>query len=103
MSRRNKQLGELLVEEGKLTGAQLETAMAEQRRGGRTLGRVLVELGMLAEAELLATLARQVGMRFVDLGSFAVDATAATRLPEAMARRHLALPIGYEDDRLLVA
>jgi len=103
MTRRTKQLGELLVEEGKLTAAQLETAAAEQRRVGRSLGRILVELGMLAEGELLATLARQVGMRFVDLGSYPVDATAVTKLSEAMARRHLALPIGYEDGRLLVA
>jgi type IV pilus assembly protein PilB len=103
MTRRTKQLGELLVEEGKLTAAQLETAVAEQRRVGRSLGRILVELGMLAEGELLATLARQVGMRFVDLGSYPIDATAVTKLSEAMARRHLALPIGYEDGRLLVA
>jgi type IV pilus assembly protein PilB len=100
---RSKQLGDLLVEEGKLTAAQLETAVTEQRRAGRSLGRVLVDLGMLSEGDLLATLARQVGMRFVDLGAVTVDPTAAAKLPEAMARRHLALPIGYEDGRLLVA
>jgi type IV pilus assembly protein PilB len=103
VTRRSKQLGDLLVEEGKLTAAQLETAETEQRRVGRSLGRVLVDLGMLSEGELLATLARQVGMRFVDLAAVTLDPTAAAKLPEAMARRHLALPIGYEDGRLLVA
>ena len=103
MSRRTMQLGELLVEEGKLTAAQLETAAAEQRASGRSLGRVLVELGMLSESELLSTLAAQVGMEFVDLGSVSIEPTAALRLPEAMARRHAAIPIGIEDGRLVVA
>jgi type IV pilus assembly protein PilB len=103
VSRRGLQLGDLLVSDGKLTQAQLDTAVTEQRSSGRSLGRVLVELGLLTEAELLSTLAAQVGMRFVDLGGMTIDPTAAARLPEPMARRHAALPIGFEDGRLVVA
>jgi type IV pilus assembly protein PilB len=103
MSRGTRQLGEVLVEEGKLTAAQLETAVAEQRESGRSLGRVLVDAGMLTEAELLSTLAAQVGMEFVDLTTVTVDPTAALRLPEAMARRHSAIPIAVEEGRLIVA
>src|SRR5918911_3773301 len=103
MSKQTKQLGELLLETGKLTEEQLNEALDEQRRVGRSLGRVLVELGMLTEQQLVATLAEQVGMRFVDLSEYPVDPLATSRLPEAMARRYSALPIGYDNGRLLVA
>jgi type IV pilus assembly protein PilB len=103
MANQTRQLGQLLLEEGKVTPEQLEAAVAEQRRVGHSLGRVLVELGILTEQSLVATLAHQIGLPFVDLGDHAIDPTAAAKLPLAMARRHSALPIGYEGDRLVVA
>jgi type IV pilus assembly protein PilB len=103
MANQTRQLGQLLLEEGRVSPAQLEAALAEQRRVGHSLGRVLVELGILTEQELVATLAKQIGMPFVDLSDYTIDPTAASRLPQAMARRHSALPIGYEGDRLVVA
>jgi type IV pilus assembly protein PilB len=103
MANQTRQLGQLLLEEGKVSPAQLEAAFAEQRRVGHSLGRVLVELGILTEQELVATLAKQIGMPFVDLSDRTIDPTAASRLPLAMAKRHCALPIGYDGDRLVVA
>ena len=42
-------------------------------------------------------------MRFVDLGDVPIDSAALMRLPGSVARRHSAIPIGYEDGKLLVA
>jgi type IV pilus assembly protein PilB len=39
----------------------------------------------------------------VDLTDFQIDGTAAMLIPEQVARRYRSLPIGYEEDRLLVA
>ncbi len=60
-------LGSLLIDEGLLTEAQLDAAVAEQSRSGKPLGRLLIEQGTISEAELVRTLARQVGLEFVDL------------------------------------
>jgi type IV pilus assembly protein PilB len=98
-----KQLGEILLENGLVTGAQLATAYDEHQRSGRSLGRVLVEQGVLSEGQLVAALATQIGLRFVDLTDFAVDGSAVTRVPDSVCRRYTALPIGYEDGKLLVA
>ncbi len=98
-----KQLGDILLERGLLDEEQLAVAVEEQRRLGRSLGRVLVERGALTESQLVAALAAQIGLRFVDLGEHAVDADALAGVPEALCRRHVALPIGYEDGTLLVA
>jgi type IV pilus assembly protein PilB len=64
---------------------------------------VLIEQGVLTESQLVAALATQIGLRFVDLGDFAVDGSAIGRVPGAVCRRHSAIPIGFEDGRLLVA
>lgn len=52
-------LGALLVHCGKLTVEQLELALAEQRQRGGRLGEVCVELGFFSEAELANLLAFQ--------------------------------------------
>jgi type IV pilus assembly protein PilB len=98
-----KQLGDVLLEGGHVTPAQLTAAVEQQRRAGRSLGRVLVDSGVLSETQLVAAMAVQIGLRFVDLSEFPVDVSAVVRVPEAVCRRHTALPVGYEDGKLLLA
>ncbi|MDQ1709588.1 MAG: type pilus assembly protein PilB, partial [Frankiaceae bacterium] len=98
-----KQLGDILLEGGLVTREQLGEAMAEQQRVGRSLGRVLVDLGMVTESQLVASLAQQIGLPFVDLTEFQIDPSATSLVPDAVARRHNALPIGYDEGRLIVA
>ncbi len=98
-----KQLGDILLEGGLVTPDQLDQAVTEQQRLGKSLGRVLVELGMVTESQLVASLAKQIGLQFVDLADYPIDPSAAALVPDAVCRRHTALPIGYEDGRLVVA
>jgi type IV pilus assembly protein PilB len=102
-SRKTKKLGEILVEEGLITAEQLDRALLEQSRTDQLLGRILIDLKMVKESDLMAALAKQIGFRFVDLTDFTIDGSAAGLIPEQVARRYRALPIGYEDSRLLVA
>jgi type IV pilus assembly protein PilB len=92
-----------LVEDGLVTHTQLAEAFDEHQRAGRALGRVLVDRGVLSESQLVAALAKQIGMRFVDLSDFPVDGAALASVPQTVARRYNALPIGYEDGKLMVA
>ena len=98
-----KQLGDILLDSGLVTQQQLTEAYDEHQRAGRALGRVLVEQGVLTESQLVAALAQQIGLRFVDLSDYPVDGAAMASVPSAVCRRYNALPIGYEDGRLLVA
>lgn len=98
-----KQLGDILLEGGLVSEDQLVGAYEEQQRQGRSLGRVLVDSGVLTEAQLVAALAMQIGLRFVELTDYPVDGSAIGRVPGTVARRHTALPIGFEEGRLLVA
>jgi len=103
LKRKSKQLGQILIELSMITPEQLETALEEHRRTPKSLGRVLIDLGMIKEGDLVRALAEQVGLEFVDLSEYAIDPTATTLLPDALARRYRAIPIGRRDGKLLVA
>jgi type IV pilus assembly protein PilB len=103
VKRKSKQLGQIMIEQGFITPEQLETALEEHRRTPKSLGRTLIDLGMIKEGDLVRALAEQVGLEFVDLDEYAIDPTATTLLPEALARRYRAIPIGERDGKLLVA
>ncbi|MCV2394572.1 ATPase, T2SS/T4P/T4SS family [Actinotalea sp. M2MS4P-6] len=98
-----KQLGDILLDEGLLTEAQLMAALDEQVIRGDSLGRVLVDIGMLSEAQLVQALAAQVGMQFIELTDFPVDRTAVGMLPATVCRRYTALPIAIHDGFLVLA
>ena len=96
-------LGTLLLEEGIVTEEVLKTGLDIHQETGRPLGRVLVEENLVEERDLVRVLAKNIGIEFVDLDEGAVDPAAAALIPEALARRYAALPIGFEDDKLVIA
>jgi type IV pilus assembly protein PilB len=98
-----KQLGEILLDEGLVSEAQLMAALDEQMARGQSLGRTLVEIGVLTEGQLVAALARQVGMAFVDLDEYQVDRSAVSMVPAALCRRYTVLPVGFQDGALVLA
>lgn len=101
--RLRQRLGDLLVSDGLITAAQLTSALADQKRTGERLGRILVARQMISEAQLVRTLARHFGLDSVDLDETIPDFNACRLLRESFARRHNALPIGWDEGRLVVA
>lgn len=99
---RRLRIGDLLVERGAITEAQLTLALEEQRHSGKRLGTVLVDLGMVREAEFLKIIADKLGLPFVDLRRIQVSNDIAEKLPEQMARRHRAVPIEEKNGHLIV-
>jgi type IV pilus assembly protein PilB len=97
------QLGALLVANGLLTDESLQTALAEQARTGKSLGRVLIDLQLVSEGHLVSTLASHLGLEYVDLDEYPVDNSAVALISDSLARRYQALPIGWNDGRLIVA
>ena len=101
--RQPKQLGQILLEQGLISEEHLQRALDEHRNTPKSLGRVLIDLGYIRERDLVRALAEQVGLEFVDLTGYRIDAAATALLPEALCRRYRALPIGEQDGKLLVA
>ncbi|TMK83610.1 MAG: type II secretion system protein GspE, partial [Actinobacteria bacterium] len=102
MSARN-QLGTLLLERGLINQEQLDAALEEQRQSRKSLGRVLIDDGVVSESDLVATLAARIGLDFVDLNDYAIDPSAVGLISDTLARRFQAVPVGWEENRLVVA
>src|SRR5437764_6282912 len=96
------QLGELLIEKGLITEAQLDDALTERRVNGGLLGETLVRLGFVFEDELARVLAEQTDMPFVNLDAIPVDRFAAATLPRTLGESLLALPVRYTAEGSLV-
>ncbi len=97
-------LGDLLVANGLVSPAQLDLALAEQRRTGRLLGHILVDQGLVTEEDIGRSIAAQFALDFVDLDPATIDPTAVMAVPEAVMRKHEALPVAWAPDgALLVA
>ena len=76
-------LGEILTQQSLLTDAQLQDALAEQRKSGRKLGRVFVEKGFVSEEQISTALARQLQVPYVNLKHFVIKPEVSMRLPRA--------------------
>ena len=57
---RRRPIGQILVEQGEISEADLEAALAEQERSGRRLGEILIEQGRTSWLALARAIAEQV-------------------------------------------
>ncbi len=96
-------LGKLLVDAGLLTEEDCQKALLVRTERGQDLARILMDDALVSETDLVATLARHLKLEFVDLSEYPVDAAAARLISDTMARRYMALPIGWYEGRLIVA
>jgi type IV pilus assembly protein PilB len=96
-------LGALLVQAGLLSADQLDRALSEQAKTQKSLGRILIDGGLVTEGDLVAMLSRQIGLEFIDLSEHPVDPSAAGLITSSLARRYEALPVGWDENRLVLA
>ncbi len=96
-------LEELLLEEGLLSRAELDAALAQRNgvRGG--LGWHLVDIGLLDETALVGTLGRLHGLPVVDLASTIFEPGILNHFPLERMQRDLFIPLRHDGDRLVVA
>ena len=101
MVRLRKRLGKILVDAGVVTEEQVQEALESQN--GRSLVTTLVELGYASEEDIAKAIAKATGLPFVKLSDYEINPTAATLIPEEMARRYSMIPIDIKEGELIVA
>lgn len=103
LTNERKSLGELLVEAGLISVGKLDETLAIQRKSGQKLGEILVSMGALSERQILEVLEFQLKIPLVDLSKYQIDSSAPALINESVARKHCLIPIGRENNRLVVA
>ncbi|MCQ2532984.1 MAG: Flp pilus assembly complex ATPase component TadA [Clostridia bacterium] len=99
-----KRLGDILIESGFLTAAELASALSAQKESeGKRLGEVIVEMGLMNEFDILRAVSSQYNYPIIDLAEMEVDRRATTLLDEQYCKENLVFPIAFDDDRLVVA
>ncbi len=101
MARRRAKIGEILVEQGLVTQAQLDQAMNVAKGAGKRLGDTLVEMGFVKDEQFAKALARQYDLKYVDLSSQeALDSLNFDLIPEDLIKKHFVLPMGKRNGKL---
>ena len=98
-----RRVGELLWEANLLEPAQLETALAEQRRSGLRLGQYLVSTGVVSEIQMVNTLSRQLKIPRYQADAYPVDKKLVSVIPSEMAQSFQVVPLRRDGPLLSVA
>ncbi len=98
-----KKLGELLVDAGVISEENCQQILKEQKSRTKKLGELLVEKGLCSEHNIASALSSQLGLPFIDLKITPIEPTAIKIIPEAVAKRHLIVPISVEGKELHIA
>jgi hypothetical protein len=98
----SKALGELLIEKGTLTAAQLEEALAFSKDENMRLGEALVRLGFITADAIGYALGEQFGLRPLELHPSMIDARLISRFPLQLLLRYNMLPLIEVDKELVV-
>ena len=95
---------DVLVELGFVAEPTVQAAVEAARTAGKPPEALLLEQGALTEEQLSRATAERYGLDHVDLAVYGIDMGAAALFPVALARRYMAVPVGYVDTgTLLVA
>ena len=102
-----KPLGQLLLDDGALSEAQLGEALTAQARGeapeAQRLGEILCRLGHVDAQTVREALVRQARVPRVSFDNCTIDPQAVAMVPAEVAFRHKVLPISTHDATLSVA
>jgi type IV pilus assembly protein PilB len=90
---KRKKLGEILVQQGRVTPDQLNEILRLQRESGKPLGQILVDKEILSSEELTRILGEQLGIPHVWLRKGLIDPRVVPLLPKEKAVRFQVIPM----------
>lgn len=98
-----REIGDLLLEQGKLTAEQLDTVRRRQRRWHVPQHSAILSLSYASEEDSYRALATLHDLEFVDLSTYALPADFKELVPVAVMLNHRVMPVGAEGETLALA
>lgn len=99
----DRNLGDLLVENGVITPLELDEALQRQKLQPDMLGRLLVRMGLCDQQDIVEALAVQQGMDRVDLNKLSVPETTLHLVPAHIADFYNCVPVREKNNVLVLA
>lgn len=91
-----KRIGELLLDRGAISPAQLDAGLQAQQRTRQRLGATLIQMGAISEVQLAQVLAQSLGLATVDLAAVQVDWSAVHLLRARFCETHELFPFAID-------
>lgn len=104
MNERNVRLGDVLIEYGYITEAQLNEALTIQK-GDRSkrIGEILQEEGFVTEKQVIKALAARLNLNIVeDVEAVRIDTATAALVPQTIAEKYKIIPININESIITV-
>jgi type IV pilus assembly protein PilB len=98
-----RNLGDVLVEQGVISPLELDEALQRQRLTGEMLGRVLVKMNLCEEQDIIEALGVQAGMEKIDVTKIKVSDDVIRKIPPDVAKFYSVVPVRERDGKLVVA
>ncbi|MFH1416136.1 MAG: ATPase, T2SS/T4P/T4SS family [Elusimicrobiota bacterium] len=103
LNKKKKELGELLVEQGVITEAQLKSAEEQQAESGEKLEEVLMRLEYAPEEKVLSIKAIQGGFTYLKLNKINFSEELRKLIPLEMVRKFNIMPVSHNGDVITIA
>jgi len=100
MAKKRRHLGEILYKAGVVEKRALISAIKTAKSNNKRLGEVLLDLGLVDEETLTKALAKQFGLKYINLDRTNIPSEALKLVPEDTLRKHNVLPLGMNNGRL---
>ena len=100
MAKSRKHLGEILYKAGLVKKEALINAIKTSKANGKRLGQVLLQEGLIDDETLTKAIAKQFGLKYVNLEQVSIPSDATKLIPEDLIKRHNILPLSMNNGRL---
>lgn len=91
-----KRLGDILIQEGLITEADLKNALSEQKKDNRKLGETLVDLGYVNELSIAQALQKQLKIDIVQLTGIKIPPDILNLVNEQILRKYMLIPFEFD-------
>ncbi len=99
----NKKLGEILLEEGKITKNQLDEAIQVQKESKELIGEIFIKLRYVTEEDIASCIASQYGLAYIELGKYKINTDILGNFTEQELEQNSFFPLDVYDKVMVVA
>lgn len=98
-----RRIGEILIEDGLLTKAQLEEALAYQKEKGGLIGKILIEKKFVDEEALIGALGKQFKIPYLSLKNYSINPDMAEVLKSAFCHENTLVAFDCDPKKVYIA
>ena len=96
-------IGELLIDEGVISAAQLESGLKEQKKSNEFICAVLIRLGFAPEEKIFTVLSSHLRVPYIKLKALKISPKVIEKVPPKFSSHYKIMPVEIKDNTLTIA